>query len=149
MSLLKPTTKTPFHIDFEWWKKNERDWHVFLRSLLCPEHQEAFAEVEEGGMVDWIDPKTAEVKQVDGIQHALMSHCAMLPGFSDSHTAMVEAVFRIFLVNGNVPMSADDISKRLERPADTILRTISGPRVYRGLRPYQQNAPSPVTENEI
>ena len=62
MSLLKPTTKTPFHIDFDWWKKNERDWHVFLRSLLCPEHQEAFAEIEEGEMIDWIDPKTAEVK---------------------------------------------------------------------------------------
>ena len=141
MSLLKPTTKTPYHIDFDWWKKNERDWHVFLRSLLCPEHQETFAEIEEDGMIDWIDPKTAEVKPVDGIQHALMSHCALLPGFSDSHTAMVEAVFRIFLVNGNVPMSADDIAKRLERPADTILRTISGPRVYRGLRPYQQNVP--------
>ena len=142
MSLLKPTIKTPFHIDFDWWKKNERDWHVFLRSLLCPEHQEAFAEIEEGGMIDWIDPKTAEVKQVDGIQNALMSHCALLPGFSDSHTAMVEAVFRIFLVNGNIPMSADDLSKRLERPADTILRTISGPRVYRGLRPYQQDVPA-------
>ena len=147
MSLLKPTTKTPYHIDFDWWKKNERDWHVFLRSLLCPEHQETFAEIEEDGMIDWIDPKTAEVKPVDGIQHALMSHCALLPGFSDSHTAMVEAVFRIFLVNGNVPMSADDIAKTLERPADTILRTISGPRVYRGLRPYQQNVP--VVEDKI
>ena len=149
MSLLKPTTKTPFHIDFDWWKKNERDWHVFLRSLLCTEHQEAFAEIEEGELIDWVDPKTAEVKPVDGIQHALMSHCALLPDFSNSHTAMVEAVFRIFLVNGNVPMSADDIAKKLERPADTILRTISGPRVYRGLRPYQQNIPSPVVENEI
>jgi hypothetical protein len=149
MSLLKPTIKTPFHIDFDWWKKNERDWHIFLRSLLCPEHQQAFAETEEGGMIDWIDPKTAEVKQVDGIQHALMSHCALQPDFSDSHTAMVEAVFRIFLVNGNVPMSADDLAKKLERPADTILRTISGPRVYRGLRPYQPNIPTPTMESEI
>jgi hypothetical protein len=146
MSLLKPTIKTPFHIDFDWWKKNERDWHVFLRSLLCPEHQQAFAETEEGGLIDWIDPKTAEVKQVDGIQHALMSHCALQPGFSDSHTAMVEAVFRIFLVNGNIPMSADDLAKKLERPAETILRTISGPRVYRGLRPYQQSVSNPVTD---
>jgi hypothetical protein len=142
MSLLKPTIKTPFHIDFDWWKNNERDWHVFLRSLLCPEHQQVFAETEEGGLIDWIDPKTAEVKQVDGIQHALMSHCALLPGFTDSHTAMVEAVFRIFLVNGNIPMSSDDLARKLERPADTILRTISGPRVYRGLRPYQQNVPA-------
>lgn len=142
MSLLKPNIKTPYHIDFDWWKKNERDWHVFLRSLLCAEHQEAFAELEEGEMIDWIDPKTAEVKAVDGIQHTLMSHCALLPEFCDSHTAMVEAVFRAFLANGNVPMSAEDLSKRLERSADTILRTISGPRVYRGLRPYQQNIPA-------
>ena len=149
MSLLKPTATTPFHIDFNWWKTNERDWHIFLRSLLCPEHQEAFAEIDEGGMIDWIDPQTAEVKPVDGVQHALMSHCALLPEFIDARTAMVEAVFRIFLVNGNTPMSTDELSKRLGRPADTILRTISGPRVYRGLRPFQPNIPNPVKEDEF
>ena len=137
MSLLKPNAKTPFHIDFEWWKQNERDWHVFLRSLLCAEHQETFADVGEGQMIDWVDEKTAEVRPVDGIQHALMSHCALQSDFTDERTALVEAVFRIFLVNGNTPMSPDDISKRLNRPADTILRTLSGPRIYRGLRPYQ------------
>jgi hypothetical protein len=141
MSLLKPSIKTPFHIDFEWWKKNERDWHVFLRSLLCPEHQATFVDAEEGGLIDWVDPQTAEVKPVDGVQHALMSHCALLPEFSDARTAMVEAIFRIFLVNGNVPISAEDLGKKLGRPADTILRTIAGPRVYRGLRPYQPNIP--------
>jgi hypothetical protein len=147
MSLLKPSIKTPFHIDFEWWKKSERDWHIFLRTLLCQEHQEAFANVEEGGMIDWIDPQTAEVKPVDGVQHALMSHCALLPEFSSEKTAMVEAVFRTFLVNGNVPMSAEELGKRLGRPADIILKTIAGPRVYRGLRPYQvQNPISPANE---
>jgi hypothetical protein len=145
MSLLKPSVQTPFHIDFEWWKQNERDWHIFLRSLLCPEHQEVFAEMEEGELIDWIDPQTAEVKPVDGVQHALMTHCALLPEFSDAHTAMVEAVFRTFLVNGNIPMSAEDLGKRLRRPADTILRTIAGPRVYRGLRPFQQNIPATET----
>ena len=141
MSLLKPSTKTPFHIDFEWWKKSERDWHVFLRTLLCQEHQDAFASVEEGDLVDWIDPLTAEVKPVDGVQHALMSHCALLPEFSGEKTAMVEAVFRTFLVNGNIPMSAEELGKKLGRPADTILKTIAGPRVYRGLRPFEISIP--------
>ena len=141
MSLLKPTAKTPFHIDFDWWKQNENDWHVFLRSLLCTEHQEAFANIEEGEMIDWIDPQTAEVKQVDGIQHALMSHCALQPDFANARTALVEAVFRTFIVNGNVPMSADELGKKLGRPADTILRTIAGPRVYRGLRPFDSQRP--------
>lgn len=137
MSLLKPTVKTPFHIDFEWWKQNERDWQVFMRSLLCAEHQEAFASIEEGDLIDWIDPETAEVKQVDGLQHAIISHCARQPEFSNEKTALVEAVFRNFLANGNIPMSAEELGKRLGRPADTILRTISGARVYRGLRPFE------------
>lgn len=139
MSLLKPNAKTPFHIDFEWWKENEGDWHVFLRSFLCAEHQELFATAEEGDLIDWIDPQTAEVKQVDGVQHALISHCAQLPDFVNQRTAVVDAIFRLFLANGNIPMSAEDLSKKLGKPADTILRTIAGPRVYRGLRPMLTN----------
>ncbi len=135
MSLLKPTAQTPFHIDFAWWEHNDRDWHVYLRALLCPEHQESLADVQEGTMIDWIDPQTAEVKPVDGIQHALMSHCALQPDFVNVHTTLVEAVFRIFLVNGNQPMTAQELAERLHRPAETILRTLTGPRVYRGLRP--------------
>ena len=135
MSLLKPNAKTPFHIDFEWWQQNERDWHIFLRSFLCAEHQEAYASMEEGSLVDWIDPQTAEVKQVDGIQHVLITHCAQLPEFVNTRTAVVEAIFRTFLANGNSPLSAEDLGAKLGKPADTILRTITGARVYRGLRP--------------
>ena len=126
MSLLKPSIKTPFHIDFEWWKQNEGDWHIFLRSFLCAEHQEAFANVEEGDLIDWIDPQTAEVKPVDGVQHALITHCAQLPDFVNQRTAVVEAIFRIFLANGNIPMSAEDLSVKLGKPAETIPRTIAG-----------------------
>jgi len=136
-SLIKPTLKTPFHIDFEWWQKNERDWHVYLRSLLCPEHQEVFADVKQGEMIDWIDPKTAEVRPVEGIQHTLMSHCARRPEFVTEQTAMVEAVFRLFLTNENMPMTAEELGSLLNRPPTTILRTLSGPRVYKGLRPLQ------------
>jgi hypothetical protein len=136
-SLLKPSVRTAFQIDFDWWKENERDWHVYLRTLLCPAHQEALANFEEGQMVDWVDANTAEVRQVDGIQHALMSHCARQPEFLTQQTALVEAVFRLFLVNGNQPMSAEDLSNRLGRPANTILTTLAGPRVYKGLRPVQ------------
>ena len=135
ISLIKPNVETPFHIDFDWWQKNERDWHVYLRSLLCPEHQEAFANVEEGQMIDWVDPVTAEVKPVEGVQNTLMSHCVKQPGFLTEQTALVEAVFRLFLTNGNIPMSSDELGARLNRPATTILRTLAGARVYKGIRP--------------
>ena len=99
------------------------------------------ADVQEGELVDWVDPRTAEVQQVDGIQHALMTHCALQPDFVDPNTAMVEAVFRLFLASGNQPMTAVDMSKKLNRPATTILRTLAGPRVYRGIRPLVASRP--------
>ena len=135
-SLVKPTVNTPFHIDFDWWKKNERDWHVYLRTLLCAEHQQAFENMEEGQTIDWVDPATAEVKPVDGIQNALMTHCVKQPDFLTSQTALVEAVFRLFLTNGNNPMTSKDLGTRLNRPPETILRTLASARVYKGIRPY-------------
>jgi hypothetical protein len=135
-SLLKPTVDMPFHIDFDWWKANDRNWHVALMSMLCQEHQEAFANLPEGQMIDWVDPETAEVRQIDGIQNTLIEHCAKQEGFLNEHTVMVEAVFRILLSNGNIPMTPVELGERLKRPAEIILRTIAGPRVYKGLRPY-------------
>lgn len=133
--LVKPTSKTPFHIDFDWWQKNERDWHVYLRSLLCAEHQQVFANLEEGQTIDWVDPLTAEVKPVDGVQNTIMIHCAKQPDFLTEQTALVEAVFRLFLTNGNLPMSSEELGARLNRPAVTILRTLTAGRVYKGIRP--------------
>lgn len=141
MSLLKPTIQTPFHIDFAWWEHNDRDWHVFLRSLLCADHQQRLAEVPEDALIDAIDPETAEVKQVNAIQHALMTHCALQPDFVGERTTVVEAVFRVFLVNGNQAMSAEELSRQLNRPAQILLKTLTGPRVYRGLRPLEAALP--------
>lgn len=136
ISLLKPTAQTPFHVDFEWWRANDNNWHLAMESLLCPEHQAAFATLAEGQLIDWIDPETAEIRPMDGVQNTIINHCAKLEGFLDAHTAVVEGVFRLLLANGNTPMTPDELAVRINRPADIILKTIAGPRVYKGLRPY-------------
>ena len=138
-SLVRPTLQTKFRIDFDWWSQNDRDWRVLLRGLLCPTHQAAFSSASEGQMVDWVDPETAEVKQVDGVQHVLITHCAKEAGFITQYTAMVDAIFRIFLANGNVPLTPVELSAQLNRPAETILRTLAGGRVYRGVRPCPES----------
>jgi len=135
-SIIKPSNNTRFHIDFAWWEKNDRDWRVFLQSYLCPEHQQLFQEHKPDMLLDYIDPVSAEVKQVDGLQHVLISHCARQPEFISDRTAVVDAVFRIFLANGNQPKSCLELSERLGKPAETLLRVISGSRVYKGLRPF-------------
>ena len=136
ISLIKPTLQTPFHIDFEWWRANDNNWHIALQSLLCLEHQEAYANLPEGQMIDWVDSETAEVRQLDGLQNTLINHCAKQAGFLDEHTALVDAIFRLLLANGNQPMSAQELGTRLNRPPETILKTNTGPRVYKGLKPF-------------
>ncbi len=135
ISLVKPTLKTCYHIDFDWWQQNDRDWRVYLRSYLCPEHQEAYAELETSEMVDWVDPDTAEVQRVDGIQNILINHCAKQETFITQQTTLVDSIFRLFLANGNTPLTPEELSLQLNRDANTILKTISGARVYKGLRP--------------
>ena len=133
-ALLKPSTRTPFHIDFDWWKQTENDWHVDLRSLLCETHQRAFSQLETGQLIDHVDPVTAEVRQIDGLQHVLISHCAQQPEFLDTHTAVVDGVFKVLLANGNTPMNSQELGARLGKSPDIILKTLSGPRVYKGIR---------------
>lgn len=138
-SLVKPTLETRFHIDFDWWSQKDRDWRIYLQSLLCPEHQQVFQDFDPEERVDWVDPETAEVQQVDGLQNVLITHCAKEEGFITDRTALVDAVFRIFLANGNEPMTPLELAERLGRPPMTILRTLSGGQVYRGLRPILDN----------
>lgn len=137
-SLVKPTIQTQFHIDFDWWVQNDNDWRVYLFGLLCPTHQEAFAGNIELQMVDFVDRNTAEVQRLDGVQHVLITHCAKEPDFITPHTTVVDAVFRLLLASGNEPMTPIEMAVHLNRPANTILRTLTGVRVYRGVRPWFQ-----------
>ncbi len=135
MSLVKPTLQTRFHIDFQWWQQNDRDWRVYLRSNLCPEHQRLFENVLTEEKVDWVDPETAEVQRVDGLQHLLITHCAKQKDFITQQSTLVDAAFRIFLANGNTPLTASELAEKLGKDPVMILRTLSGTRVYKGIRP--------------
>jgi len=138
MSRVQPGIQTRFHIDFNWWQLKDRDWRVFLQDLLCPDHQQAFAELPDDLKVDFVDPMTAEVQQVDGLQHVLITHCAKIDGFISPHTALVDAIFRIFLSNGNIPMSPMELSQVAGRPPELILRVLTGENIFRGIRPVME-----------
>jgi len=133
--LLRPTLDTSYHIDYEWWHRAGRDLEVYLRSHLCPEHQESYAELTADALVDSVDPETAEVIKLPGIQSVLISHCAQQPGYLTPQTSLVNAIFRLFLANGNQPLSPQELGDQLGRPPRMILRTLSGERVYKGIRP--------------
>jgi hypothetical protein len=85
--------------------------------------------------IDWIDPETAEVQPVDGLWHALRTHCSLEPDYITAETPLVDAVLRVFLANGNVPLNAKELSQEINQPADKILRVIGRGRIYYGIKP--------------
>jgi hypothetical protein len=133
--IVKPSLATRFHIDTEWWGRNDREWSVYLMSHLCPEHRTQLEAAPENDRLDWIDPATAEVHPIDSIQHALITHCSLQPEYITPQTSLVDSVFRVFLANGNSPLTVTEVAEKIHRPANTILRTLSGVRVYKGIRP--------------
>lgn len=136
-SLIKPTIDTPLHIDFEWWKAHDHNWRVYLRSCLCLAHQKEFEDQTSIEPVDAINTHTAEVTQVDGLEYVLLHHCAQQQDFLTENTTIVNAVFRVFLSNGNTPLSSAKLSSITDKPAEMILRTLAGFEVYKGIRPVQ------------
>ena len=83
-----------------------------------------------------IDEDTGEVTRVDGLQHTLRVHCSLQPDYISRNTALVDAVFRVFMANSNKPLTAVELGARLRRDPALILKTLSGHRVYKGIRPY-------------
>jgi hypothetical protein len=135
--LIKPTVRTKFHIDFDWWQREGHDFRVDVMSHLCADHRAQFEAAASTGMVDLVDSETAEVTAIDEVHYALRTHCARLPEFTQAQTTLVDAVFRAFLANGNQPLTPEELAEQINRPsqAQTILRTLSGRSVFKGIRP--------------
>jgi hypothetical protein len=133
---IKPTLDTPYHIDFEWWNKADRDLRVYLQSHLCEAHRQVYSDASANDSIDWIDSQTAEVKPIDGILYQLRVHCSQQPDYITEFTSVVDAVFRVFLVNDNQPLSVRQLGERIGKDPELILKTISGKTVYKGLRPF-------------
>lgn len=132
---VKPTLDTRFHIDYDWWEREGRDLHVYLLSHLPAEQREFFTQYRDTEDVDWVDPVTAEVSKVNALQRALRE-ASQQPDFITPHLSLVDAVFRVFLANDNTPLTPNELSELIGRPPMTILRTLAGMTVYKGLRPF-------------
>ena len=42
MAWKRPTTDTPFYIDWEWWADNDRNYRLYLYEQLCEECRRRF-----------------------------------------------------------------------------------------------------------
>ncbi len=132
---LRATVDTRFHIDLSWWEKQNKDIRVFLKDLLCEECRDDVGDLSDVKIVDMIDPETAEITQIDAIWEAIRACCSLQPGYITVDTPLLEGIFRLFLANGNKPLSVLELHGQLDKkPPETILRMLTRGRVYLGIR---------------
>lgn len=132
--LIKPTLETRFHVDYSWWEKSSDDLRTYLLSHLLPEQRERLSQTDEARTVDYIDPDTGEVLKLDELGLAIQI-AAEEANFINQQTPLVDSVFRVFLANGNLPMTPVELAERTGRSANTILKTLGGAKIYKGIRP--------------
>jgi hypothetical protein len=121
-------------VDYDWWQTSSEDLRTYLLSHLPAEQRDRLSQSVEGRIVDYINPDTGEVQQLDEVGIAIQN-AASDPNFINPQISLVDSIFRVFLVNGNVPQSPNELAARIGRPAQTILKTLSGGRIYKGIRP--------------
>ncbi len=132
----RPSLETKFHIDHEWWQASGKDLRVAVRGQLCRDCQARFPDHRNLEAVDWVDPDTAEVLRADALLQTLRNDCARKPEFISSGNSLVTNVFRIFLLNGNQPLTPPELAQQMPwTNGDVILRTLASGQVYMGLRP--------------
>lgn len=134
--LVKPTPDTKFHIDYEWWQRSEEDLRLYMLTHLSPEKRDELAGKEATTtLVDYIHPQTGEVFQLDELGCAIQD-ASQSSDFINAQTPLVDSVFRIFLKNGNHPQTPRELATVTGRDANTILKTLGGTKIYKGIRPY-------------
>ena len=134
-AFVKPTLDTQYHIDYSWWERNE-DLRTYLLSHLPPEQRDRISQNSEASVVDYVDPNTGEVTQLNELDLAIQTATSQ-PDFINPHTSVVDSIFRVFLANGNKPLSPKELGDAIGRSPTVILKTVSGGRVYKGIRPAE------------
>lgn len=126
---------TPFNIDLHWWESRGRNLGRFLAEILGKDYPKT-----DGEPLDYIDPETAEVYQLDPLWATVLVHRAHKPDYITSATPLTNAVLRALIENMNRPMTAVDLYRRISRTSpETVLRVLRTARTQYGIVPVNIN----------
>lgn len=135
-TLIKPTLDTQYHIDYDWWERSDKDLRQYMIAQLPAALRDRLDSQPEGSLVDYIDPVTAEVTRLDELSFALRTAAAE-PDYITPQASVIDSIFRLFLANGNQPLTTSQLGELLDRPPQTILKMLSGREIYYGIRPVR------------
>ncbi len=118
---------TKFRIDLDYWKAQGRDFREQLYDELCGDCRRLYT-LEEPRQVDRVDPITGEVTRWDAIWECIMDECGSQPDFISPKMPMTRAILRSLIANGNQPLSAVELHKRIGKGSpQVVLKELLGP----------------------
>lgn len=85
-------------IDLDWYQQNGRLFATLAQGCLCPRCRERL--------------KTGEIPEAE-LAANIRDCCSKLPGFITGEMAILAIIFRLFLANGNQPLTVAGLSKGL------------------------------------
>jgi len=131
------TTETPFHIDLQWWATHGRNLGRFLAEIVGDAGDGPAADVP----LDFIHPRTAEVRQIDPLWVRVLTERAYQPDYITPSTPLTNALLRALVENVNEPMTAVELHRRLNRSnPQTLLRVLKTARTAYGIVPVEDGA---------
>jgi hypothetical protein len=89
-------------INLKWLQQNNRSFTALVRSSLCPKCQKKFK-------VDQSEAKPNELLK------ALKTCCSKSVEFIKPGLPLQESIFRVFLANGNQPLTLADLGEQLNQ----------------------------------
>jgi hypothetical protein len=137
--LLRPTTTTPFHIDWSWFERNGLDVQSLIRNQLSEKSAQMLADGEPVEEVDYVDPETGEVFRIDSLRETILAESRWEPDFINDSLPLMQGIFRLFLAENNRPLTATQIAQRLGRhDPNAILRVLTASGVQNGVVPVRK-----------
>jgi len=85
-------------IDLDWYRQNNRSFLALAQGCLCPECGERL--------------KEGEISAADLVT-TIRDCCSKTPDFITGKVPILEAIFRLFLANGNQPLDLEEMGRQL------------------------------------
>jgi hypothetical protein len=104
-------TPASWFIDLDWFEQNNRSFLVLARGCLCPKCRQRLEKAK---------PPFSPADLIASVRDC----CSKTPQFFIDRPPVLESIFRIFLANGNRPLTLEELSRQLaERRSNVPQRT--------------------------
>lgn len=110
--------KPRYYIDEKWFTVHNKSFRAVAQTRMCPSCRKKLGtEVQE--RVPTVDGRGRVVYEMRSVPFAsnplseIRKHCSKENGYLTAETPLLEALFRVFLANGNQPIDLDTIGEQL------------------------------------